>query len=243
MFCLTLTIISINEKLNAYTYIISHDLKEPIRSIRTFSEFILEDYEETFDETGKDYFNRIIIASNKMANMISDLLTLSKIGKVDVQFEKVLLQSLLEDVIEDMEPSIKDGNAVITFENLDVVCCQPIWMKTVLSNLLGNAIKYRDESKTQVQIHISMEEDSNDAGMNKVTMIDNGIGIDKSQHEKVFGLFRRATRDKNREGSGAGLAIVKSVINEHGGDVWIDQSELGIGTKICFTLKKEGITK
>jgi signal transduction histidine kinase len=231
-------ILEINKKLNEYTYIISHDLKEPIRSIRTFSEFILEDYEEQFDETGKDYFNRIILASNKMANMIDDLLILSRIGKKEIEFKNVALNDILKEIEFEMNASFRTNNVSLHYAELPTISCQPMWMKMVFSNLISNSIKYHDESKGYVEINVTITDDPKDKNKYLSTVSDNGIGIDKTQHEKVFGLFRRAYSKKDKEGSGAGLAIVKSIIQEHSGDIWIEDSSVGAGTKICFTIKK-----
>ena len=225
----------INQKLNNYTYTISHDLKEPIRSIRTFSEFILEDYGEQFDETASDYFNRIIIASNKMADMIEDLLVLSKVGKDNIEFKEVMLMGLIGEILDDMELAIDESNATIEYNELPIIVCQPVWIKIVLSNLISNSIKYRDETKDNLNILIKSKEYK---GNYKITIIDNGIGIDKDQHLKIFGLFRRAYSKKNKTGSGAGLAIVEAIVKQHGGKVWIEQSTLGVGTTISFTIER-----
>jgi len=227
----------INQKLNNYTYTISHDLKEPIRSIRTFSEFILEDYGSQFDETASDYFNRIIVASNKMANMVDDLLVLSRVGKENIEFEEVMLVNILNKTLEDLELLITESQVIIEYTELPIVVCQPVWMKVVLSNLISNSIKYRDETKDVSNILIKYKEHKR---YYEIIVSDNGIGIDQDQHIKIFGLFRRAYSKKNKSGSGAGLAIVEAIIKQHGGKVWIDQSALGIGTTINFTIEKRG---
>ncbi|MDC7234989.1 MAG: ATP-binding protein [Spirochaetales bacterium] len=234
-----LEIKDINTKLNNYTYTISHDLKEPIRSIRTFSEFILEDYEEQFDETGKDYFNRIIIASNKMAAMIDDLLILSRIGKNDVKFEKTNLNEIVEDVIESLEMSIHESNSDIACETLPTVFCQISWMKLVFSNFITNSIKYRDHEKKRNQIVISSRDQRD---IYEIFIQDNGIGLEEDQFDKIFGLFRRAYSKNDKDGSGAGLAIIKDIIDQHNGTVFVKESEPGKGTTFCFTLPK-GVIK
>lgn len=228
----------INTKLNNYTYTISHDLKEPIRSIRTFSEFILEDYIDRLDETGVDYFNRIIIASNKMAAMIDDLLLISKIGRNDVEFEKISLKDILEDVLKSLEVVINETHAIIDYDNLPVIRCQITWMKLVFINLINNSLKYRDEDKASPRIKISC---SGKRDYYEISIQDNGIGINRDQHDKIFGLFRRAYSKKDKEGSGAGLAIVKDIVKQHNGTVYVKESQLGVGTTMCFTIPKEGV--
>lgn len=231
--------IEINSKLNDYTYTISHDLKEPIRSIRTFSDYLLEDYAENLDDTGKDYLNRITRAANKMATMIDDLLILSKVGKVDIEFKEISLNSLVAEVESELLTINENSNVVLRYNKLPKIYCQPLWMKMVLTNLIGNSVKYRDRDKVTTEIRISMAEDKKNSNYYKISISDNGIGIEASQHEKIFGLFRRAYSRNDKEGSGAGLAIVKSIVQEHGGNIWVEKSELGVGTEICFTIQKK----
>ncbi len=227
----------INIKLKNYSYTISHDLKEPIRSIRTFSEFIKEDYEELFDDTAKDYFNRIIKASTKMAAMIDDLLVLSRVGRTDIEFSEVSVHKILSEVKEVLFSKINETNVSIKYTNMPKIYCQPVWMKTVFQNLISNSIKYLDEKKGNVEIDIVCKDIGN---AYEFSVIDNGKGIPEDQHEKVFGLFRKAHSDRNVEGSGAGLAIVAAVVDQHQGKIWIDKSEVGVGTTLKFTIKKRG---
>ncbi len=227
-------ILEINKKLETYSYTISHDLKEPIRSIRTFSQFISEDYTEKLDKEGKDYLNRIIKASTKMALMIDDLLLLSKIGKQDVDFQKASFSEIIEEVTDTLAQSIKENNVNITALNMPEISCQPVWIKTVFQNLISNSIKFSDKEETIIDISYKKLSE-----YHEFTIKDNGQGIEKDQHEKIFGLFRKAHQNRNIEGSGAGLAIVTSIVEQHNGRVWVDWSEKDIGTAIKFTLKNK----
>ncbi len=233
-------ITQINDKLNEYTYIISHDLKEPIRSIRTFSQFIMEDYENQFDDTGKDYFNRIITASNKMANMIDDLLILSRVGKREIEFKTVDFNEMLEEIKFEMSDLIKANSVKIHYNKLPNIICQPTWMKMVFVNLINNSIKYSNPNKDYVDIRISLGEDPRDSSNYIISISDNGMGIESNQHEKIFDLFRRAYSKNDKEGSGAGLAIVRSIIQQHSGHIWVEKSKIGVGTTISFSIKKRG---
>ncbi|NPE30657.1 hypothetical protein HNV12_22415 [Methanococcoides sp. SA1] len=228
-----LEIKKINKKLNDYSYTISHDLKEPIRSIRTFSQFIQEDYADKLDEEGIDYLSRIIKASSRMASMIDDLLELSRVGRTDIEFSSVSASKLLEDVKSELIQKIKETNTSITTGHLPKIVCQPVWIQSVLRNLIINAIKYGNPKKTEISIKCS-ETDTH----YEFFVTDNGQGIEKEQHEKIFGLFRRATGAKDQEGSGAGLAIVSAVIDEHKGSIRVEHSEVGVGTTIKFTIAK-----
>jgi len=224
----------INKKLENYSFTISHDLKEPIRSIRTFAEFINEDYADQFDDEAADYFKRIIRASEKMAMMIDDLLILSRIGRIDTEFEDVSVSKIINRVKDTLQQLIKESGTVIESDDLPVITCQPVWINALFQNLISNSIKYCDKPNPHIQIKYEEEPD-----YHIFSFKDNGQGISEDQFEKVFGLFRKAHQNRNTEGSGAGLAIVSDVIEQHHGKVWVAWSELGKGTEIKFKLKKD----
>ena len=224
---------NINSKLNDYSFTISHDLKEPIRSINTFSQFIKEDYADKFDDEGLDYLSRIIKASKRMAAMIDDLLQLSRVGRTDVEFSNADIGEILKRVEAELIVIIEESHTTIIAEQLPVTICQPVWIQAVLRNLISNSIKYGNPEKTEINIKYSETYTHYE-----FFVTDNGQGIPGDQHEKIFGLFRRATQDKNSEGSGAGLAIVSAVIEEHKGSVCVEHSEVGVGTTIKFTIAK-----
>ena len=227
----------INKKLESYSYTISHDLKEPIRSIRTFSEFILEDYEKGFNEEAKDYFSRIIKASSKMALMIDDLLILSKVGRTDIKFKNISIKKIVKEVESMLQQKINETNTKLIINNLPQIICQSTWIQAVFQNLKSNSIKYNN--KKEIIIEISYKEFDK---YHEFSVKDNGRGIKKDQHDKIFGLFRKAHQDKNIEGSGAGLAIVSSVIEQHNGKIWVDWSEIDKGTDFKFTISKDLIS-
>lgn len=222
----------INKKLENYSYTISHDLKEPVRSIRSFSEFLLEDYGDSFDKTAKDYFGRIINASVKMVLMIDDLLILSRVGREDVEFKMTDIEDIIKEVKDTLQLKTDEHNADIEVDPMPNLKVQQTWIKAIFQNLLSNSIKYSDKETTNIKIsHQKIY------GYHEFTIRDNGIGIPKDQFEKIFKLFRKAHQIKEIEGSGAGLAIVSSVVSEHGGKVWVEWSEVGRGTIIKFTIK------
>jgi len=228
-----LEIIKINKKLENYSYTISHDLKEPIRSIRTFSEFIVEDYNDYFDNEAKDYFSRIIKASSKMALMIDDLLILSRVGRTDIEFKNISIKEIVKEVESILQQKIQETNTIIKLNELPVIFCQPTWVRAIFQNLISNSIKYND--KEEKIIELSYKEIN---GFYEFSVKDNGNGIEESQFEKIFGLFRKAHQDRNIEGSGAGLAIVSSVIEQHDGKIWVNWSEVTKGTEFKFTISK-----
>ncbi len=224
----------VNQKLEDYTYTVSHDLKEPIRSIRYFSEFIQQDYAGQLDEAGRDYLARIIQAAHRMAGKIDDLLVLSRIGRQDVEFQVTDIGALVEAIVGDLDKTIEQKRAIVRYPSLPTIHCQPVWFSIILQNLISNAIKYNDKPQSIVELSVRELDDRFEFGIE-----DNGLGIDIKYHQKVFQLFKRAHGDRSVEGSGAGLAIVRSIVEEHGGTVWIDWSEVGRGTRIKFTVSKQ----
>jgi PAS domain S-box-containing protein len=222
-----------NEELESYTYVVSHDLKAPLRTIRSFGSFILEDYSDKLDETGKDYLNRMVNASSHLDSMIEDLLVLSRVGRKFTEFEKINLNKLVDEILADLETSIKDSKAKITVDKLPVLSLQRVWIKQLFMNLLSNALKF-NESKTP-KIEIKYEEKSNE---HQFTVKDNGIGIEKKYLPRIFSLFERAPTEKKYDGTGAGLAICKKIVEKFGGKIWVE-STIGKGSSFFFTISKE----
>lgn len=224
----------INKKLENYSYSISHDLKEPLRSIRSFSEFIHEDYGNLFDDTANDYCNRIMKASAKMSSMIDDLLTLSRVGREDIEFKITSVKSLLNDVKDTFKLKTEEANVRLVINEMPLIKVQSTWLKALFQNLISNSIKYNDKHEKIIEISYQKVDE-----FYEFSIRDNGIGIPSDQHKKVFQLFKKAHQNNDIEGSGAGLAIASSVVMEHEGKIWIDWSVPGEGTIIKFTIREK----
>lgn len=224
----------VNKELEDFTYTVSHDLKEPLRSIASFSHFILEDYKDKLDNEGKDYLNRIIKASGRMKLLIDDLLTLSKVGRIRNPFSDVPSSEILKDTLSSsLYRRIEERKAEVKVqEDLPVIFCDRILMHEVFLNLVSNAIKFCDKRHPIIEIGCDDYPDEY-----RFYVKDNGIGIDERYHEKVFEIFESLNRKEDYEGTGAGLTIVKKVIEEHHGRVWVE-SKLGAGSTFYFTIPK-----
>jgi PAS domain S-box-containing protein len=222
-----------NRELESYTYVVSHDLKAPLRTIRSFGSFLLEDYGDKLDETGKDYLNRMINASSHLNSMIEDLLTLSRVGRKFTEIEKVDLNDLLKEILTDLEATIKERNAEVVVDKLPTLYVQRAWKRQLLMNLISNALKF-NESKTP-KIEVMYEERENDR-LFKIR--DNGIGIEEKYLTRIFNLFERAPTEKKYEGTGAGLAICKKIVEQLGGEIWVESTP-GKGSTFMFTIPKE----
>ena len=222
-----------NVDLENYTYAVSHDLKAPLRAIRSFSTFILEDYSEKLDDTGKDYFQRIVAASSRMDTLIENLLLLSRVGRKFMEVETVDLNQLLEEIVADLTPTLKKSNGKIVFHNLPKVTIPKTWMKQSFMNLIDNGLKF-NKSKTPT-VEVTCEETELEL-LFKVS--DNGIGVEEKYFDRLCTIFERLHTQEEYAGTGVGLAICKKIIQQFGGRIWIE-SQVGKGTTFFFTLSKK----
>lgn len=223
----------VNKDLNDFTHIVSHDLKAPLMTIESFSSFLLEDYIEQIDETGQEYIEDIINASNRMRDLIDNLLTLSRVGRIDTEYTKVDVKEVLDEVLVDLEPQIEMKHAIVKADDLPEIVTQRTWLKQVIQNLVGNGLKFNEANPPRVDI-------SCDVGGDKYTfhVRDNGIGIPEDEQEHLFKLFQRLQHTQKYPGTGAGLSICKKIVESMGGSIQVE-SEEGYGSTFIFTVPKD----
>lgn len=224
-----------NLELDSFVYTASHDLRAPLRGINSFAKFIEEDYAHLLDEEGLNYLRRIRNGISRMTRLIDDLLSLSRISRLQNPYEVVEMRELLQSVLERIEYDLEASKVVLQIqENLPAVRCDRIKMTEVFSNLINNAIKFSRDTPGKAVIEVGYIGNDSD---HQFFVKDHGIGIDPEYHEKIFEIFHRLHTREEYEGSGAGLSIVKRVIDEHHGRIWLD-SALGQGTTFHFTIPK-----
>ena len=216
---------------------VSHDLKAPLRAIRSFSTFILEDYNEKLDDTGKDYFQRIVDASSRMDTLIENLLLLSRVGRKFMEVETVDLNQLLEEIVADLEPTLKKNDGKIVFHNLPKVTIPRTWMKQLFINLIDNGLKFNKSKMPTVEVTC---EESDTELLFKVS--DNGIGVEEKYFDRLFTLFERLHTQEEYPGTGAGLAICKKIVQQFGGRIWIE-SQVGKGLPSFSPCQKRKIPR
>jgi light-regulated signal transduction histidine kinase (bacteriophytochrome) len=222
-----------NEKLEQFSHVVSHDLKEPLRTVEAFSGYLLEDYrDKVLDEEGIDMVTRMHRASGRMRELIDDLLNLSSIRMDRASFERVNVQKVLEEVKDDLEMRLRGVNLQID-EDMPTVKGSRIRIAELFSNLITNAIKYND--KALPTLHIGWLRDSKNKGMCTFYVKDNGIGIEGRYQERIFAIFEKLNPREDYEGTGAGLAICKRIVEEHKGEIWVE-SEVGKGSTFYFTI-------
>jgi len=224
-----------NAELETFVFSVSHDLKTPIVTIEGFMGALREDFGNLIPEDCERYLNYIGDATRKMDTLINDLLELSRIGRLTVKKSEFPLADLMEEVIAGLQPQIEaKGVQVTVSQELPLVYGEKKRLVQVMENLLSNAIKYIGKENLSPRIEVGVREQDDQ----KVVFVkDNGIGIEKMYFEKIFQVFQRLPSAKKiNQGTGIGLAIVKRIVEYHGGRVWLE-SEPGKGTTFFFTLK------
>jgi PAS domain S-box-containing protein len=227
----TLALQESNRELEDFTYVVSHDLKEPLRGIEGFSAFLAEDYGEQIGEEGRRYLDNVRESAIRMKRLIEELLELSRITRVRGERQPVEASALIADVISDLEYSIREKGVELRVQpGLPAVIAEPVRLREVFKNLISNAVKFSDESGGIVEVG------SQDAdGAVQFFVRDNGIGIDEQYHERIFQIFQRLNRREDYEGTGAGLTICKKIVEAHGGRIWVE-SAAGEGSTFHFTI-------
>lgn len=220
-----------NAELQQFAYICSHDLKTPLRGIRTYCEILEEDFVDTQSDEEKETIKKIVRQVDRMDRFISDLLIFSQVGRVGLAGTEVNIQKLVEEMILDFRPAFADQNVEIAIEGrLPTVFADRTRVGEIFKNLVENGIKYNESSAKAIRIGC----ENGDVPIFYVK--DNGIGIPEEHQESVFRIFRRLHRQEEYGGgSGAGLSIVKKIVDRHQGQIWIENTQ-PTGTVFKFTL-------
>lgn len=219
-----------NKELEQFAYVASHDLQEPLRMVSSFTQLLERRYKSQLDDDADDYIGFIVEGAKRMKNLIDDLLAFSRLNTDVREFEVILMEVVLDDVLINLKAAIKENNAQITHEPLPTLNGDPVQINQLLQNLIANAIKFH--SHDPPKIHISAQ----DLGENLLFSIkDNGIGIDKRHQEQIFSIFKRLHTRQEYDGTGIGLSICKRIVERHGGKIWLE-SEPGRGSTFFFTI-------
>lgn len=220
-----------NKELEAFSYSVSHDLRAPLRAIDGFSQALLEDYPDQLDDTGKDYLRRVRAASQRMAELIDDILQLSRIGRTELRQERVDLSGLAESVAEELKRAEPDRCVELAIQPGLSAYGDPKLLRIALANLLANAWKFTGPVPT-ARIEVGRQEGD---GEPVFFVRDNGVGFDMTYVDKLFTPFQRLHGADEFPGTGIGLATVQRILHRHGGRIWA-QAEVGRGATFYFTL-------
>jgi len=226
-----------NNELEAFAYSISHNLQAPLRAINGFSHILIEDNMRLLDEAGRHACAVIIKESKHMGELIEDFLSLSRSSYTDIHSALINMEAMVYSVFDELTRTENRERIDFRVASLPPAYGDPELIQEVWMNLLSNAIKFSSK-KERADIKINYRLD----GQKIVYSIrDNGTGFEMKYADKLFGVFQRLHTEKDFEGTGVGLAIVKRLINRHGGDVWAE-GELEKGAVFYFTIAQKGET-
>lgn len=221
-----------NSELEAFNFSVSHDLRTPLAAVESFARFLKEDIYEGSSNREKEYIDRILFSSERMEHLISDLLNLSRITRVNVEPEALYLDDIARTIVEELKKNDPERDIRVMIESRMPVRGDPSLLTVVMNNLLRNAWKFTGQ-KDGAEIRIGMKTES----VSPVYYVnDNGVGFDTSDTDRLFAPFQRLHDSKQFEGTGIGLAIVKRIVNKHGGKVWAE-GEVDHGATFYFTIQ------
>lgn len=221
-----------NTELEQFAYVASHDLQEPLRKVASFCQMLSRRYSGQLDDRGQQYIDFAVDGAKRMQRLINDLLSFSRVGRTTGEFEDVSLDNVLDRALTSLGSTIEESDAAIQADPLPHVHGNAILLTQVFQNLIGNAIKFHGMAPPRVRITVEQKGDSYE-----FTCSDNGIGIEPQYAERVFVIFQRLHGKEQYEGTGIGLAMVRKIIEHHGGRIWLEtETESGGGTTFRWTL-------
>jgi PAS domain S-box-containing protein len=219
-----------NAELEQFAYIASHDLQEPLRAISGCVQVLQRRYSDKLDSRATELITHAVEGTVRMQTLIHDLLAFSRVGTRGKPFEPTDCNQIMSGVEHSLRASIEESRATITYEHLPTVMADSVQLSQVFQNLVGNAIKYRGERVPEVHVSAQRHDDEW-----QFAVSDNGIGIEPRYFERVFEMFQRLHTRNEYSGTGIGLAIVKKIVERHGGRIWVE-SVPGQGSRFYFTL-------
>ncbi|MCE3282043.1 MAG: chemotaxis protein [Chitinophagaceae bacterium] len=233
-----------NMDLLQFASVASHDLKEPLRKIQAFGNLLRDKVRDKLGDAENKYIEKMINSSNRMQNLVDDILTLSRLSNTEVPFTKVDLNEIINNIADDLEVTIRDKNAVIKADQLSVTHAVPGQMHQLFQNLITNGLKFNEHKQPAIRItqKAMPKKWAGELGINAkdfhvVEVSDNGIGFEQKYAEKIFGIFQRLDGN-SYQGSGIGLAICQKIMDNHKGYIKAESTP-GRGTKFLLAFAKE----
>jgi len=222
-----------NRELEQFAYVASHDLREPLRMIMSFSQLLAQRYSGQFDEEGDKILDFVVDGAKRMERLIQDLLAYSRVANQVKTFESLNCEEVIDRALSNLQLTIQETNAQITRDTLPIIFGDKTQLVQLFQNIIANGIKYQQEEAPI--IHIGAETRQ---GQLLFSIKDNGIGINPQHQERVFQIFQRLHTRQEYSGTGIGLAICKKIVELHGGKIWVE-SAVGKGTTFLFTMPLE----
>jgi PAS domain S-box-containing protein len=219
-----------NAELEQFAYIASHDLQEPLRAITAYTQLLAKKYAGQLDPKADQYINFAVEGSQRMQQLIHDLLMYSRVGTRGNAFRPTHFETVLKEALSNLDIAIQESNATITHDPLPTVVGDPTQLVQLLQNLISNAIKYHSQESPKIHIGVEFQTDQW-----LFWIQDNGIGIDAKHYQRIFLVFQRLHTREEYPGTGIGLAICKKIVERHGGKIWVESSP-DQGSTFYFTL-------
>ncbi len=232
------------KELQDFAHIASHDLQEPLRKILAFSDRLKNRHSESLGDQGLDYLDRMYNAASRMQRLVESLLVYSQIIKHEKPFEQVDLKEVSRDVLSDLEFRIDELGGRVEIEDLPMLKADPVQMRQLFQNLIGNALKFHktDEAPvikitgmTSLNAGNDHKQEKQDSPFYQITFEDNGIGFEEKYTERIFKVFQRLHGQNEYKGTGIGLSICRKIVERHGGSIKAESSP-GAGTKFIISL-------
>jgi PAS domain S-box-containing protein len=221
-----------NRELEQFAYIASHDLQEPLRMVASYCQLLQRRYRGSLDQDADEFIGFAVEGAGRMQRLINDLLTYSRVGRNGTRFELMPASAAVEAALANLKGAIAEAGASVAVGALPLIAGDRTQLVQLFQNLIGNAIKFRREEPATVRVEAS---EPTDEGRVRITVADNGIGIEPDYLDRVFLIFQRLHDRTKYPGTGIGLAIVKKVVENHGGRVWIESTP-EVGSRFHFTL-------
>jgi signal transduction histidine kinase len=230
-----------NRELEQFASVASHDLQEPLRKIQAFGDRLVQRFRDVLGEQGREFVERMQHSAARMRTLIDDLLAYSRVASRGKPFEAVDLNQVAAEVVSDLEGRIEQTQGQVDVGPLPIVDGDPMQMRQLFTNLIGNALKFRKpETSPQVVVRSEVSQ-LNGSATCRLSVKDNGIGFDQAYSERIFQLFQRLHGRGQFEGTGMGLAICRKIVERHGGHI-MAQSQPGHGSEFVVTLPLRGPT-
>ena len=221
-----------NKELEQFAYVASHDLQEPLRMIASYTQLLERRYHDLLDERGKKYIHFAVDGASRMQQLISDLLTFSRVGLAAKEFELIDSSEVYEQAISNLAVAIQESGASVNCDGLPKVCVDESQLVQLFQNLISNAIKFRGSDPPKVKIQAVEQEQEW-----LFSVADNGIGLDEQYQERIFLIFQRLHSRTDYQGTGIGLAVCKKIVERHGGRIWAESKD-SAGSVFFFTIPK-----
>ncbi|MGD9897935.1 MAG: PAS domain S-box protein [Calditrichaceae bacterium] len=219
-----------NDELEQFAYVASHDLQEPLRMVASYLQLLEKRYKDSLDEDARVFISYAVDGATRMKSLINDLLAYSRVGTRGNPFGPTDFHDAVDRALLNLQKKIEETHAVIEYENLPILMADFSQITRLFQNMIDNAIKFRGNANPKIKIEATQ------SGSSWIfTITDNGIGIAREYHERIFVIFQRLHSIKNYSGTGIGLAVCKKIVERHGGRIWLDSKNEG-GTTFYFTI-------